>query len=146
MKKIAILLLISSSFLIQNSFSTPASSGRYKPCTCMSVMLGADGRVHDCCGNLLGTYPHLAQPSVHDQVAEKALKTEECLQTCINRSWVPALSKKPSETIKAWEKRITNHSDTLNKSCQSNLKSYLKKPTNTLDSWCKLQNSRPTAK
>ena len=131
MKKIAILLLISSSLLIQNSFA------RYEPCMCELVMVRPNGQVVDCCGQLLHTYPHLAQTSVQEQVAEKALKTEECLQTCVDHSSGPV-----SPSVE----QNKNRQKKLYKSCQSNLKSYLKKPTNTLDSWCKLQNSRPTAK
>jgi hypothetical protein len=73
MKKIAILLLISSSLLIQNSFSI------YKPCMCDSVMVRPNGQVIDCCGQQLGTYPHLAKP----QTAPKTLPNEQ--KNCINK-------------------------------------------------------------
>lgn len=174
MKKIAILLLISSSFLIQNSFSVPrnmqllpspeenilATSGRTNsspneqrncidkqrnpiPCkTCRHpshpVRILRNGDRTDGCN----TWHNL-------DIVNKAPTKSECLQTCINRSWGPALSKNRNrgETTSSWEKRITKHSDTLNKNCQTKLNKYLKEnKKNTLESWCNLQNSRPTAK
>ena len=169
MKKIAILLLISSSFLIQNSFSAPrnmqllpspeenmlATLGRTnsspneqrnciqyiecKPCLDELVQRLPNGDSRDGCGNIWH----------NSDIVNKTPTKTECLQTCINKNWGPALSKNRGETTESWKQRITKKTDILNKRCRTSLNNYLaikKTPKNTLESWCNLQKQRQTAK